>query len=188
MIALVVTGAAAVVVSGAAARKGVPRWETDLFRKVRGTPRALTAVLFLPMQLGAAAAPPLVGGAAAWVGLRRRSALGVAVCGLGAWWAGKGVKWVVGRKRPHHLVPGATVAAGGSRDGLGFVSGHAAVGAATAVVLTPVLPRRWRLLPAALVAVISFARVQNGSHLPLDVVGGVGLGMVLGGGWRLAAG
>jgi hypothetical protein len=30
------------------------------------------------------------------------------------------------------------------------------------------------------VAVVGFARIQNGSHLPLDVVGGVGLGLLLG--------
>ena len=192
-IALMVTGTVAVVASAAVAGEGVPSWEAGLFRAVRGDPRrptsqVLTAVLFAPMQLGAAAAPPLVAAAAARAGLPRRSALGVAVCGLGAWWAGKGVKDLVGRKRPHHLVPGATVAPGGSRDGLGFVSGHAAVAAATATVLGPVLPRGWRWVTPLLVGVIGLARVQNGSHLPLDVVGGAGLGVVLGAAWRLAVG
>ena len=153
------------------------------FRRVRGTHPAVTAGLFVPMQLGAGAAPVVVAVAAVAVGLPRRTAVGVAVTGLGAWWAAKGVKHVVARSRPLALVPGATVAPGGSRDGLGFVSGHAAVAAATATVLTPALPPRWRPVPAVLAAVISAARIQNGSHLPLDVIGGAGLGLVLGGGW-----
>ena len=181
-------GVFAVAVSAVSAREGVPPWETDWFRAVRGTAPAATAALFLPMQLGAAAAPPVVAVAAARLGLRRPAALGIAVTGLGSWWAGKGVKRLVGRGRPHLLVPGATVAVGGSRDGLGFVSGHAAVSAATATVLVPELPVRWRWLPPVVAVLVSVARVQNGSHLPLDIVGGAGLGLALGGAWRLLVG
>jgi undecaprenyl-diphosphatase len=183
-----VAGVTAVAVSAVSAREGVPQWETDGFRTVRATPPALTAALFLPMQLGAAAAPPIVGVVAARLGLRRPAALGLAVTGLAAWWAGKGVKRLVGRGRPLLLIPGATVAVGGSRDGLGFVSGHAAVSAATATVLMPELPARWRWLPRVVAVLIGVARVQNGSHLPLDVVGGAGLGLALGGAWRLLVG
>jgi undecaprenyl-diphosphatase len=48
-------------------------------------------------------------------------------------------------------------------------------------VLTPYLRGRWRILPWAVVALVSFARMYLGAHAPLDVVGGVALGLTVGG-------
>jgi undecaprenyl-diphosphatase len=39
-----------------------------------------------------------------------------------------------------------------------------------------------------LVAVVCLARVYVGAHLPLDVVGGIGLGLAVGGAVRLLTG
>ena len=65
-------------------------------------------------------------------------------------------------------------------EGLGFVSGHAAVAFALATVVVPWLPGRWKVLPWVLAAVVGFARVYSGAHLPLDVVGGAGVGIMCG--------
>ena len=70
---------------------------------------------------------------------------------------------------------------GGTGSGAGYVSGHAAVAAATAACLWPALAPAARAAAVGLVAVVGFARMQNGSHLPLDVVGGAGLGTLLAG-------
>ena len=42
------------------------------------------------------------------------------------------------------------------------------------------LPRRWQPVAWLIAAVVAIARVYAGVHLPLDVVGGAGLGLLLG--------
>ena len=52
--------------------------------------------------------------------------------------------------------------------------------AALATIAYAYLPKPWRRLSLALAVVVSFARVYVGAHLPLDVVGGAGLGVLAG--------
>jgi glycosyltransferase 2 family protein len=95
-----------------------------------------------------------------------------------AWWAAKGVKSLAARARPGALL--ADVHLREHAGGLGYVSGHAAVAFALAAVLGPSLPRRWQPVAGAVATVIGVARVYAGAHLPLDVIGGAGLGLLLG--------
>lgn len=68
----------------------------------------------------------------------------------------------------------------GNPTGGGFVSGHATVATATVVAIGALLtPDAGRILGTASV-IVAFARVHVGAHLPLDVVGGVGLGLLWG--------
>jgi undecaprenyl-diphosphatase len=66
-------------------------------------------------------------------------------------------------------------------SGHGYLSGHSAVAFALATV-APSTPA----FGAA--AVVGFGRVYAGAHLPLDVVGGVGLGLLAGAAARRVAG
>jgi undecaprenyl-diphosphatase len=80
------------------------------------------------------------------------------------------------------------VTRGADAVGRGFVSGHAATLAALATVAWPWLGRRGRVVVAVLVVVVCLTRVYVGAHLPLDVVGGAGLGVAVGGVVRLLFG
>jgi undecaprenyl-diphosphatase len=64
--------------------------------------------------------------------------------------------------------------------GLSFVSGHAVITTAMAVLLTSTLPVRWRVVPWVFVVLNGFGRVHAGAHNPLDIVGGAGLGLAIG--------
>jgi undecaprenyl-diphosphatase len=77
---------------------------------------------------------------------------------------------------------------GAEAHGRGFVSGHAATLAALATVAWPWLGRRGRVVVVVLVTVVGLTRIYVGAHLPLDVVGGAGLGIAVGGCVRLLMG
>ena len=91
---------------------------------------------------------------------------------------GKVVKRLVDRGRPASLLSDVRLREHAS--GLGYVSGHTAVAFALAAVLAPSMPRRWRLFAVVLAVLVGVARIYAGAHLPLDVVGGAGVGLLCG--------
>ena len=91
------------------------------------------------------------------------------------------VKSLVERQRPGTSIGDVVFHGEVPHGGLSFVSGHAVITSSMATLLMAVLPRRWRPLPWVLVGLNGFGRVYVGAHAPLDVVGGTGLGLVIGG-------
>jgi membrane-associated phospholipid phosphatase len=153
--------------------------ETAVFRVMNG-PTLLPFVVVWPfMQLGNLTAVPVVAAVAAF--LRRwRLAAAALLAGAGVYVLAKVVKGIVPRGRPDGLLADVVIR-GAAAHGRGFISGHAAVVVALVVVAWPWLGRRGRIACAALAVAVCFARVHVGSHLPLDVVGGAGLGLAVGG-------
>lgn len=165
----------------------VPDWEADVFEAINDQPDWLRWPLWVPMQLGnfwMCAA----GAAGVYAATRRvRPALATAAAVILAWGGAKVVKNVVERGRPADLLDGVEVRESGIH-GQGYVSGHAAVAFAVATVVASLLPRRWRWAPFALASLVAVTRVYYGAHLPLDVIGGAGVGAVCGVAASTAAG
>jgi glycosyltransferase 2 family protein len=176
-----VLGAALVLVGSwvvATQRERVPDAERAVFHAVNRLPDALEWALWPVMQLGNLLGAVAVAVVVAVLSRDWRPTLAVVLAAQAAWWLAKVVKDLVDRGRPEALLPDALLREHDA--GLGFVSGHAAVACAVATVLVPMLPRAGRATVVALAAFVGLARVYFGAHLPLDVVGGAGLGIIVG--------
>ncbi len=173
-------GSLAVFVGGALAvrRPGVTRTELRCFQVLNGLPHRGYHGIWLPMQLGSLGGPLAVGAVLAAGGQQRLGARTAAV-GTFTWVAARAVKPAVRRGRPAVAVAAARVL-GQEQAGLGYPSGHAAVSAATAAVAVPHLPRGWQRPAWALALAVGPMRTYVGAHLPLDVVGGIALGLAIG--------
>src|SRR5262245_41532901 len=158
----------------------LPRWEEPVFRALNGRADRWQPAVWPVMQLGnfwvwAAAAP-----AGAAVLRRWEPPVPWTSSVLSAWALAKVVKRRAGRGRPGDRLERVAVREGGIH-GSGFVSGHVAVASALATAVLPYLPPGpARAVPFLLVAEVAAARLYVGAHLPLDVVGGAGLGVLCG--------
>lgn len=159
-------------------RTSVPAAEAAVFGVLNGVD-VLPFVLVWPvMQLGNVLVVPAAALVAA--ALRRwRLAVGLLLAGAGTYLAAKGIKDVVVRGRPDGLLTDVVVR-GAAAQGRGFLSGHAAVAVTVLTVAWPWLGRRARIAGVVLAAAVCLARVHVGAHLPLDVAGGAGLGLLVG--------
>ena len=186
-VALVVAGAAVLGLAALPIRPdGVPAAETAVFRLLNDTTVVPFVLLWPVMQLGNLLVVPAAALLAA--ALRRwRLAVGLLAGGMAAYYLAKVVKDLVVRARPAELLSDVVIR-GAEAQGRGFVAGHAAVAVALAAIAWPWLGARGRAAVVVLAAVVCLARVYVGAHLPLDVVGGAGLGLAIAGVVRVVLG
>ena len=173
-----IAGAGLVASYLVAVRNRVPSWELSLTEWINDAPDTVATVLYPIMQLGTLAGPLLVAIAIAF--FRRDWLLSAAtiLVGVITWFAAKGVKRLVERDRPASYLPEIVIREGDG-TGLGYVSGHSAVAAATAIMAMAALPPRWRPVLAGIAFLVGLGRVVHGVHLAADLVGGWSLGVLI---------
>lgn len=178
--ATAVASAALVVPTALLARhRPVPSWELDITTWLNSAPDPVGWLLYPVIQMGSLVGPTVAAVLIALWGRDRVHALSTAVTGLVAWFGAKAIKSIVERGRPGAYLPGIDIREG-SASGYGFISGHAAVAAMTAVCLVVIVPlsRRWVLV--VLAATVGIGRIVYGVHLPADVIGGWAFGYLAG--------
>jgi membrane-associated phospholipid phosphatase len=173
-----VAGLAVLALCGVLASNGrVGDVERAVFDAINGLPGWLYPVLYPLQQLGNLVAGPVIAVLALAL---RRWRVALAVLAVSFVDLEGTIKSLVVRRRPGSTVPDAVLRGDVPVDGQSFPSGHAVLVASIAVIVTPHLRGRWRLVPWLLVAGVCIGRVYVGAHNPLDVVGGVGLGLAIG--------
>jgi membrane-associated phospholipid phosphatase len=186
-LALLVAGAGLVLLAALPVETDrVPGAEAAVFRVLDDATLLPFVVVWPLMQLGNLLVVPASALLAA-VLRRWRLAAGLLLAGAGSYLLAKVVKGLFPRGRPDDLLTDVVIR-GAEAHGRGFVSGHAAVVTALLAVAWPELGRRGRVACSLLAAVVCLSRVHVGAHLPLDVVGGVGVGLAVAGAVRLVLG
>jgi undecaprenyl-diphosphatase len=160
------------------AQDTVPSWEERLFVDVNGLPDFIWRIVWLPMQIGSLLGSLVVVALTGIISRQKRLTLAALVASQGAFWSAKWIKGLVGRGRPNEYI--SNIVQREHATGLGYASGHTAVAFALAAVLGPSLPRKWWPVLTVIAVVVAFSRIYAGSHLPLDTVGGAGLGILIG--------
>ena len=174
-------GVALLAGSYAAVRKpGVAPAEVRVFRWANDADDRLRTPVRAVMQAGTFITVPAVA-VVAFVAGRRSLALRALVAGTAAWFGAKAMKPYGGRERPHAVLGDSVHLREGIEGDLGWVSGHTAVAATLALVLADDLPGWAAPVLAAIGAVTVYGRMYVGAHLPHDLGGGAGLGLVLAG-------
>ena len=176
-------GLAVLIPCAVIARNGrVGSAEESVFRAVNELPEWLYGPLWAFQQLGNIVVAVVVVLGVAAVLRNRRLAIAAVAGAVAKLVLERAVKLVVERERPGTSIGSDIVTRGAVElHGLSFVSGHATITTAFAVALTGALPSRWRAVPWVVVALNGLGRIYVGAHNPLDIVGGCGLGMVIGG-------
>jgi len=152
-------------------------YEEQAFRLANDATDRIRVPVRSVMQAGTFVTVPAVSALALLV-RRPRLAAVLAIGGTLAWLAAKLIKPVGGRDRPNGVLDDVALRERIEGD-LGWPSGHTAVATTLAFVAAPELPRPARPLLAGIVATVGFGRMYVGAHLPHDIVGGAGLGMMI---------
>lgn len=157
----------------------IAEWELDLFAAVNGLPDWLYVVIWPFMQYGVFVTIPIAT-LVAWFLRRRRLAVLLGVSGVSIYLLAKVVKQVVDRGRPNAFLDAVIEREHFAEGSIGYTSGHVAVAATIATLTIIHLPRPFKETTVALVLIVMFGRMYVGAHLPLDMVGGLAMGIAAG--------
>ncbi len=177
--------------SALAVHVGATAWDARVYRFFNEVPSPVSSLLTPLSRLASPIAIVVVVVlTATYTWIRNRSPLPVIVAagaGSGAWLVANLAKAVAERPRPYEVVADAILRQSPAH-GTSFPSSHTAIAFAVAIALLPFLPRPIGVMAIGYAVLVGWSRMYLGVHYPLDVLGGAGIGIALGGAAVLIAG
>ena len=171
--------AAALCRSACLARAGsVADAEEWVFRRFNDAPELLHVPAWVIMQSGSLTGVFIAAGELARR-RRPRTAATAAIAGTAVWAGVKVIKPLVGRGRPQQHLDDVSVR-GQPQTGLGYPSGHAAVALTLALIASRATTVPSQAAAMAFAGTVGATRLYVGAHLPLDVAGGLAIGLLAG--------
>jgi undecaprenyl-diphosphatase len=172
-VALVVFAWAAYV-----AHKGAATgWEHQLFWRINGWPDKWEHV-FVAISLAGGSVWAAVAAVGVTFFLKMyRLCWRMSVSVIGAYAVAFLAKHFIDRGRPEAVIQDVHQRV--AESGMGFPSGHATLATVITLTILPYLPKRWRWIPPVWILLVVLSRLYLGVHLPLDVIGGVCVGIVI---------
>lgn len=153
--------------------------ETNVFRLFNDLPHPLVSIFAIITFLGTIFILLVI--VLTLIALKKRYlAIQVFLAGFSAWVAATLIKVAQIRERPFDLLPNVHLAEPRNLSA-GFPSAHTALITAAALVLFTNETRKIHGLLVLAVVLVGISRVVVGAHAPMDIVGGVGVGLIVGG-------
>ena len=186
-IAVAAIGTLGLLASSLAARRpAIGATEQRVFRALNRLPEWLYPVLWLPMQLGNLVVGTAVGLVVAMLVGEIGVAIGVVVATVLKLVTERVIRhemsrYLAVRRRPGTSQPGAILRGDVPVDGPSFPSGHVLLVAAIACVVATELSVALVVLAFVLTLTVAVGRVYVAAHNPLDVLAGLGAGLLVGG-------
>lgn len=173
IVAIVVVVASSVV----AADGTVPEWEESVLLFFNGWFDWLEPLMWVLQQVGVTGAPIVAALVVYYFTRRWQHFVAFAAVLPMKLLIEKGlVKNLVERDRPFESVGPHINVRGPAFEGLSFPSGHTTTIFAVSVLLSALLPAKWRPVPMVWAGIVGISRLYYGEHNALDVVAGAATG------------
>jgi membrane-associated phospholipid phosphatase len=167
-----------IVISSLVAKDGtVPGWEESILHFFNDWPDWLEPIMWVLQQVGVTGAPILTALIVYYFTRKWQHLVAFAAVLPMKLFIEKGlIKNLVERDRPGASVGAEVNVRGPAFEGLSFPSGHTTTIFGVAVLLSALLPPKWRIVPVVWAVIVAIARLYFGEHNFLDVAAGAATG------------